>query len=378
MILKTMKRKYYFIIFILTLCFLCSGCTKTIYMVDIDTGKKNRMIFVDKHIKTDKTGQNGQYYVTKIEEYPGLAVIYLSYEGKSLVVLSKQDKSQGVKNKIEKHKFYSLSLIPTLDTLYKSPKLMNPLPPPQIYDYAGYVIYWESKNITEKDVYLSPELDGDGLNQKDPQKTFLSSFAGKNKHINFYILTDSTVEVIGGDYFHLDSIFIPDKVSFDGKEYSVTSIGNDVFGLCTGLTFINIPNSVTSIGQYAFYGCSGLTSIAISNRVKSIEYAVFAGCTGLNAIVIPNSVTSIGSNAFSECTGLTSINIPNSVTSIGSNAFSECTGLTSINIPNSVSYIGHEAFAGCANLDIVINNKRRNVTIEKTSFDGVKSVTWKR
>lgn len=36
---------------------------------------------------------------------------------------------------------------------------------------------------------------------------------------------------------------------------SVTSIDNDSFVNCEGLTYIEIPDSVTSIGQYAFSGC---------------------------------------------------------------------------------------------------------------------------
>ena len=40
----------------------------------------------------------------------------------------------------------------------------------------------------------------------------------------------------------------------------MTSLGDEAFSWCVGLTSIAIPNSVTSIGKYAFYDCSGLTS----------------------------------------------------------------------------------------------------------------------
>ena len=131
---------------------------------------------------------------------------------------------------------------------------------------------------------------------------------------------------------------------------SVTSIGEEAFCGCTGLTSVTIPNSVTSIGEEAFYGCTGLTSITIPTNVTSIGDYAFSNCTGLTSIVIPNSITSIVNRMFSGCTGLTSITIPSNITSIGGGAFSGCTGLTSITIPNSVTSIGGSAFFGCTGL----------------------------
>ena len=121
---------------------------------------------------------------------------------------------------------------------------------------------------------------------------------------------------------------------------------------------ITIPESVTSIGDNAFYECSGLTSVTIPNSVTSIGDNAFSGCTGLTSVTIGNSVTSIGNSAFSECSGLTSVTIGNSVTSIGNSAFYGCSGLTSVTIPNSVTSIGEGAFAGCSGLTSVVWNAK--------------------
>ena len=181
---------------------------------------------------------------------------------------------------------------------------------------------------------------------------------------------------------------------------SVTAIGSSAFYGCTGLTTIvvgvgnskydsrgncnaivetstntlilgcknsTIPNSVTSIGDEAFYGCTGLTSITIPNSVTEIGSEAFDGtgwynnqpngilyldncCLGYKgdeptgSLSLKEGTRLIGSSAFENCTGLTSITIPNSVTSIGSGAFWGCDGLTSITIPNSVTSIGEKAF----------------------------------
>ena len=57
------------------------------------------------------------------------------------------------------------------------------------------------------------------------------------------------------------TVTIPESVAYNGKTYSVTSIGSSAFENCWGLTSITIPNSVTSIGDAAFESCTNLTSI---------------------------------------------------------------------------------------------------------------------
>ena len=172
-------------------------------------------------------------------------------------------------------------------------------------------------------------------------------------YYNLYNINGKVAEVTYKDNkfnSYSGDVVIPEKVTYEGVEYPVESIGDRAFSGCTGLTSITIPNSVTSIESSAFSGCSSLTSVTLPNSVTSIVDWAFAGCTSLTSITIPNSVTSIGWYTFHDCTSLTSITIPNSVRSIGNHAFSNCSSLTSITIPNSVTSIGYNAFAGCTSL----------------------------
>ena len=176
---------------------------------------------------------------------------------------------------------------------------------------------------------------------------------------------------------------------------SVTSIGGGAFSTCPSLTSIIveegnrnydsrnncnaiietasntlivgcqntvIPNSVTSVGEQAFRNCSGLTSIDIPNSVTCIGDGAFEDCSGLTSVTIPESVTSIGKYAFEGCSSLTSVTIPSSVTSIGDYAFRDCSGLNSVTILESVTDIGYAdigygAFFTGSNLLIICNRE---------------------
>lgn len=204
----------------------------------------------------------------------------------------------------------------------------------------------------------------------------------------YYTIVGETVEVDDdGSYAaYSGEVIIPPSVTYNGKEYPVTSIGIWAFLDCTGLTAVTIGESVTSIGDYAFWGCTGLTSITIPESVTSIGDAAFRDCIGLTSVQWNARVCNIeevvgSSHLFYACdnikqftfgdnveliparlclglTGFTTIEIPESVTEIGPSAFYGCTGLTTITIPESVTSIGNSAFSGCTGLTTVQWNAR--------------------
>ena len=191
-------------------------------------------------------------------------------------------------------------------------------------------------------------------------KTILIKYPEGNKNSKYTI--PNSVTSIGEDAFKnckgLTTVTIGENVE---------SIGEYAFSYCIGLTSITIPNSVTSIGLGAFYDCSGLIEVTIPNSITSIDFGTFYNCSSLTEITIPNSITSIGSSAFWGCSELTEVTIPNSITSIDFGTFYNCSSLTEITIPNSVSSVGSSAFSGCSGLtDVVIPNSV--TSIENNAF----------
>ena len=143
-------------------------------------------------------------------------------------------------------------------------------------------------------------------------------------------------------------IVIPEKITVDGVEYSVTSIGYQAFMECTALTSVKMP-SVTSIGSSAFQSCSNLISVSIP-LVATLFDGAFQTCTNLISVEMP-LVTAINNYAFNGCSNLTSVDMP-LVKSIGSQAFCFCSSLTSVDMP-LVTSISSLAFDGCSSLTSV-------------------------
>ena len=230
---------------------------------------------------------------------------------------------------------------------------------------------------------------------------------------NFYYTLDAsslTAELVkseGAEYS--GAITIPATVTYGGKTYKVTSIGERAFYAHYSITSVKIGSNINTIKSYAFYYCYKTTSLEFSSSVTKIEGSAFGSWSALNKVVIPDiaswcnitfadadanplksakhlyvgsseitklvipdGVTSIKAHAFINCASITSVVVPNSIDKIEPSAFSGCTGLTKpicnsttllympssftgeYTIPDTLSQIGYNAFNNCSGLTSVI------------------------
>jgi len=161
------------------------------------------------------------------------------------------------------------------------------------------------------------------------------TFEFEVNNIKYTTTSENTVTVTGNSINSLTDVVIDETVTFNGKTYTVTAIGNRAFKSDNPSTTIRdgylrsivIPNTVTNIGQYAFHYQELLTSATIPNSVTVIDDYAFSYCVGLESVNLGNNLSEIGEYAFNYCKSLTSITIPNSVNSIGEHAFYNTTNL---------------------------------------------------
>ena len=172
--------------------------------------------------------------------------------------------------------------------------------------------------------------------------------------IYYNIISDGAVEVsFRGEAFndytneYSGKVAIPSSVTYGGRTYRVTRIGQTAFWKCSSLTGVTIPTSVTDIHASAFGYCTGLSSVVIPNSVISIGYGAFQYCSNLKSVTLSNRLITIEDYAFQYCSSLTSIDIPSSVESIGNGAFYICSSLANINLSDKVISLG-SAFYGTA------------------------------
>ena len=184
-----------------------------------------------------------------------------------------------------------------------------------------------------------------------------------NQGLTYILYMDHTATVANYDNSTPDGVIdIPDTVTKDNIDYTVTAIGDSAFESFptpTNVSSVFIPATVRSIGDSAFSYCNALTTVTFAegSQLKSIGLAAFYGTEQLyprfKEIKIPDSVDTIGSGAFFYCQDLERITLPSALQTLSSVTFYGCAALSEVTFPASLKTIESSVFDGCRNLSEV-------------------------
>ena len=225
----------------------------------------------------------------------------------------------------------------------------------------------------------------------------------KDKHAEVVLATNKNVQ----------SVNIPQTISYENDNYDVTVIqkdafkglkkltsvtiksnirviGDNAFDECSSLKILNLPEELDSVGNQAFahtaiekiivpkvnkagreffYWCTKLTDVGFGSSLTSLPSHIFRNCKSLETIDIPDGIKTIGESAFEGCSDLKRVGLPEDIDSIGNSAFSECKAIQNLTLPATLRAIGSRAFYQVFGDDDILTVYGELPTAQGNTFD---------
>lgn len=183
---------------------------------------------------------------------------------------------------------------------------------------------------------------------------------------NHYEESSGDIVSIGLNNGYDGEVVIPEIITNNGVDYTVTKAYEGTFSNSTRMTRITLPSTLINLGSTPFTSCNKLTEIIVSdgnpayssengilyNNDKTILIAYPGGKAG--SFEVPSSVTQIADGAFYGCSKLTSIHLPSTVQHLGKCAFRACLLLTEVNIPDGITRMEDGVLRGCSSLKQIV------------------------
>ena len=150
---------------------------------------------------------------------------------------------------------------------------------------------------------------------------------------------DIQPETLGGE------VIIPEKVTYDNTEYTVTTIMGESWNehSCgaftkTQVTKVTLPSSIKTINHFGFEKAQYLQEVVLNEGLTEIGTSAFNNCPELTTINIPSTVTTLGGGMFSGCSKLKTLILPEGFESLQPGALGE-SGIETLTIPSTCTLI---------------------------------------
>ncbi|MDE7154436.1 MAG: leucine-rich repeat domain-containing protein [Muribaculaceae bacterium] len=177
-------------------------------------------------------------------------------------------------------------------------------------------------------------------------------------------VTDSGVVTVI-DYLGKNTVIdIPEKVTYEGIQYTVNALGPYLF-YKSGISSVTIPSTVKIIGPSVFESCKSLEYLTIPNGVERIGAKAF-NYSEIKSFILPNSVKHLGEKLFPMSTRVLELSKNLKELPLQVCAWSQ---ITEIVVPEGVTTICKEAFVRNAKLTTVILPTTLTTLEEKTFGD---------
>ena len=220
-----------------------------------------------------------------------------------------------------------------------------------------------------------------------------------NSTIHYQVNTETlTAKVVESPKFNSEILSIPETISYNNKEYKVTSISKNSFLNNVYIKSVTMPNSISSIGYDAFRNCTNLEVVNFSTEVKVLPDHLFAGCTSLKEFingenvetiykgvfrdtklksVIFNNIKELNINTFFNCSDLEEVTILGEYTSLPGSFFEKCPLLKKVNLSPSLNKIDSYAFKNCSSLELFDFSNINELGVSSFESTSIKSASIK-
>ncbi len=154
------------------------------------------------------------------------------------------------------------------------------------------------------------EIDGADVKEKGSitvyaKYTYNSKDPANYPYLSFTRFNTDQASVKGvASSFSGETLSIPDVVTIDGIDCSVTKIEDQAFRYFSSINSIVYPTYLSYIGAYAFQGCTSLSGTKVLTAEDggiAIGAHAFADCSSLQFVMISRYANSLGPGIFDGC-----------------------------------------------------------------------------
>ncbi len=194
---------------------------------------------------------------------------------------------------------------------------------------SGYATVWVSDDKGRSgrcDVQITDTEDGEEsevfrLEMEDGKEHLTISTAGKEEQRDTVIVGDS---LLGAYVYHAGDVLIPEHLTYQGQDISVTAISSRAYYWCNTMESISIPETVAIADEYMtlnpVYYCTMLEKIIVAENnpvLKSVDGVLYSkdgkelisypAAKSGSTYTIPGEVEKIWPGAFVGCENLEEI-----------------------------------------------------------------------